>query len=167
MSDNFLAEIRMVPFNFAPLGWALCNGQILSISQNAALFSLIGTTYGGNGQTTFALPNLQGRVPVMFDSNGAFVLGQNAGEESHTLITNELPGHSHSVVASSQTANQLAAPNNFPGSVVADPYSTSSPSTQLGTGMTATGGSQPHENRQPFLVINFCIALTGIFPSRN
>lgn len=166
MASPFLGQISTFGFNFAPSGWAMCNGQLLSISQNTALFSLIGTTYGGNGQTDFALPNLQGRVPVMAD-NVNFVLGDVAGESAHTLLINEIPQHSHSVTASSQAANQPSAPNNFPGAADANPYSTGSPSTQLGTGMTAAGGSQPHENRQPFLVINFCIAMVGIFPSRS
>lgn len=165
MADPFLAEIRIMSFVFAPKSWALCNGQFLPINQNQALFSLLGTTYGGNGQTTFALPNLQGRIPIHF-GNG-HTLGEAAGEQAHTVTISELPTHTHTANASSANGttpvpgnNLLAAANNLyaaPTNVVA-----------LGpTMVTNTGGSQPHVNMQPFLTLSFSIALQGIFPSQN
>ena len=171
----------MFGFNFAPRGWALCNGQLLSIAQNTALFSLLGTQYGGNGQTTFALPNLQSRVPIHQGQGqglSSYVIGQLAGEENHTLISNEMPQHLHQVspACSAEDANLAAAKNNFPatplstvGGAAVNAYaSTASPSTFMGTtNSSIVGGSQPHNNLQPYLVINFCIALQGIFPSRN
>jgi microcystin-dependent protein len=167
MANQYLGQISTFAFNFAPKGWALCNGQILSISQNEALFSLIGTFYGGNGLTTFQLPNLMGRVPVMTGGVEEFVVGQIGGEETHTLILNEIPAHTHGVVAEASPGSELTAPGNFPAVVEADAYSTGSPTTSLGTGMTLTGQSEPHENTQPYLVVNYCIALDGIFPARN
>lgn len=165
MSTPFLGQIATFAFGFAPKGWALCNGQVLSISQNTALFSLLGTTYGGNGTENFQLPNLQGSVPVMVGPD--FVLGQTGGEQNHTVITSELPAHTHGVVATFSPGNELTAPGNFPAVVEADAYSTRTPTTVLGNGMWTTGSSQPHINMQPFLVLNFCIALQGIFPTRN
>jgi microcystin-dependent protein len=163
MAEPFLAEIKIVSFNFPPKGWALCNGQLLPINQNQALFSLLGTTYGGNGQTTFALPNLQSRVPLHFGEG--LIQCQAAGEEAHTLIQGEMPQHTHTWQATNgngttpvPTNNVLAAFNNgynAGGSPVSPPL--------VGT----AGGSQPHNNMQPFLVLNFIIALQGIFPSRN
>jgi microcystin-dependent protein len=165
MSTPYLGQISVVAFNFAPKGFALCNGQTLAINQNQALFSLLGTTYGGNGQTTFALPNLQGRVP-MHVGNG-FVQGQTAGETSHTLIVNELPSHNHPLVGSAATASLAASPaGNFPGAPAATVYG-ASPTTTLGTGSSPSGGGQAHDNMPPYLVVNFVIALQGIFPSRN
>jgi microcystin-dependent protein len=168
MSEPFLAEIRIVSFNFAPKGWALCNGQTLPINQNQALFALLGTTFGGNGQTTFALPNFQGRTPV--HPGGGFVLGQQGGEQSHTLAISEIPTHMHTFNASSVTTgitnlpagNALANsnPNFIYGPV--ENFTTLNPAT-IGT----VGGSQAHLNMQPFLTLNFCIALQGIFPSQN
>jgi microcystin-dependent protein len=169
MGTPYMSEIKIVAFNFAPKGWAQCNGQFLPINQNQALFSLLGTTYGGNGQTTFALPNLQGQVPLHV--GGSFnVQGQAGGEESHTLSVSEMPMHIHSANASTAVAT-----TNIPGNTLVLAQSTSS---QLYTGaanavaMAAnaignTGGSQAHENRQPYLVLLFCIALQGVFPSRN
>ncbi|MEA3043355.1 MAG: hypothetical protein QOH47_1193 [Sphingomonadales bacterium] len=165
MSEPFLSEIKIVSFNFPPKGWAFCNGQLLPINQNQALFSLLGTTYGGNGQTTFALPDMRGRVPIHFQ--GQYVLGQTAGEEFHTLNMSEMPQHIHFAQATtatgnsaSPTGNVLAAANNL--------YTAPAQTTPLHpTSLTNFGGSQPHENRQPFLVLNFIIALQGIFPSRN
>ncbi len=168
MAEPFLAEIRLMSFNFAPQGWAMCNGQLLPINQNQALFSLLGTTYGGNGVTTFALPNLQGRVPVHFGSG--HTLGEAAGEQAHTLSASEMPAHLHQATASANVAT-----TNTPGPTLMLAQSTASSlygsasnlvamdPTALGT----TGGSQAHQNMQPFLTVTFCIALQGIFPSRN
>jgi len=166
MAEPFLGEIRIMSFNFAPKGWAQCNGQLLPISQNQALFSLLGTTYGGNGTTNFGLPSLQGRVPLHF--NGTFPLGARGGEELHTLIIPELPGHAHTVLASTNTADQTYPPNNFwaRGGSAPGFHQNSNSGMDPGT-VTSIGGSQPHENRSPFLVLNFSIALLGIFPSRN
>jgi microcystin-dependent protein len=167
MAQPYLAEIRIFSFGFPPRGWALCNGQLLAINQNTALFSLLGTTYGGNGTTNFALPNLQGRAPVHFGSE--IVLGQQGGEQSHTLLTTEIPAHNHTVSASvgavtggSPTGSYLTIlPND-------SMYTTPGNANGVMGGQTSiTGGSQPHENMQPYLVINFCIALVGAFPSRN
>jgi microcystin-dependent protein len=167
MSNPFLAEIRVMSFNFAPKGWAQCNGQILPINQNQPLFALLGTTYGGNGQTTFGLPDLRGRVPVYVGQG--ITLGQRAGEENHTLITGEMPAHTHFVDASNTAANQnnpvnhVFAQASFPFyNAAGGNLTTLNPLT-----ITNTGGSQPHTNIQPYLVLNFCIALVGIFPSRN
>jgi len=181
MSNPFLGEIRLFAFNFPPRGWALCNGQLLSISQNTALFALLGTTYGGNGQTTFALPNLQSRVPIHQGQGpglSPYVMGQTAGEENHTLISTEMPQHLHQVspACSAEDANQAAAKNNFPaspavsvGGAPVNAYTNAaSPNTFMGsTNSSIAGGSQPHNNVQPYLVVSFCIALVGIFPSRN
>jgi microcystin-dependent protein len=167
MAEPFIAEIRLMSFNFAPKGWALCNGQLLPINQNQALFSLLGTTYGGNGQTTFALPDLRGRLPVHM-GNG-FTLGQRAGEELHTLTQPEMPTHNH--LAQVQPANATTATpnNNFLGGIPSFGYSnTLSDLTTLSPSeITPVGGSQPHENRMPSSVVSMCIALQGIFPSQN
>jgi microcystin-dependent protein len=164
-STPFLSEIKIFSFPFAPKGWALCNGQVLPISQNQALFSLIGTYYGGNGQTTFNLPNLQGQVPMHY--GGGFVLGQTGGEINHTLTVQEMPLHTHVPTGSSLAVN--AAPSNsfWPGQVAGNPYAASGNVPMATTALTSTGGSQPHNNMAPYLVVNYCIALLGIFPSRN
>ena len=166
MSAPFLGEIRMVAYNYATKGFALTNGQTLPIAQNQALFSLLGTTYGGNGQTTFALPNLQGRSAMHFGSG--FTQGQSGGEPFHTLTTGEMPVHTHSANVST-TGGLHAANSNLPGSnnqTLYDP--TATVNAAMATGVIGTQGlSQPHENRMPLLVINFIIALQGIFPSRN
>lgn len=165
MSEPFLAEIRILSFNFAPRGWAQCNGQLLPINQNQALFSLLGTTYGGNGQTTFALPDLRGRVAV--HTGGGVNLGERAGEENHTISAPETPLHSHVAQASSQTAN-AATPT---GNVLAQSGQIYGPPSSLvamrNTSISSIGGSQAHANMQPFTVLNFAIALQGIFPSPN
>ncbi len=162
MSEPFLGELKLMSFNFAPKGWAQCNGQLLPINQNQALFSLLGTTYGGNGQTTFGLPDMRGRVPI---HRGSFTQGQTVGEESHTLTSAEMPAHNHNVSASSQNGDQ-AEPKIL--AAAANVYATPSNFTPIAPGTVGnTGGSQAHENRQPYLVLNWCIALQGIFPSRN
>ena len=165
MSEPFLAEIKMVGFNFAPRGWAFCDGQILPINQNQSLFSLLGTTYGGDGRTTFALPDLRGRS-VMHPGPG-FTQGQNGGEASHTLSLNEIPAHRHSFSAVDAAGNlpipsgaNLARANNL--------YAEGPAGGQVHSGTIANvGGGQAHANRPPYLAIGFCIALTGLFPSRN
>lgn len=164
MSEPFLAEIRMFSFSFAPRGWALCNGQLLPINQNQALFSLLGTTYGGNGQTTFALPNLRGRTPLHF--GGGHSLGETAGTEVHTLSQNEMPTHIHFVNGSSAPANAPSPAGNFSAANAAA-YALNPNGVMSPEGVTNVGGSQPHQNMCPYLVISFCIALQGIFPSRN
>jgi microcystin-dependent protein len=165
MSEPFLSEIKIVSFNFAPRGWALCNGQLLPINQNQALFSLLGTTYGGNGQTNFALPDLRGRIPIHF-GNG-HVLGERAGEESHTLIMSEMAAHVHPVSASNADPNQGLPTGNM-WAKGAGAYSSVAPNTSMNpASISNAGGSQPHTNMQPYLVLNFIIALIGIFPSQN
>ena len=169
MSEPFLGQIMLVPYNFAPRGWAFCTGQILPIAQNTALFSLLGTTYGGNGQTTFALPDLRGRVPISSGQGpglSSYDLGEVGGEESVTLLVNELPAHNHLVGASDVEVAQGSVPKD---QVLAlGNYYGPTPDTVMAVNMIQpTGGSQPHENRQPYLTLNYCIALEGIFPSRN
>ena len=169
MSDPFVGEIRLFGFNFAPRGFALCNGQLLSVNQNQALFSLLGTQYGGNGVQTFGLPNLQSRTPIHFGTT--LPQGGTAGAETVTLTVPQMPAHKHALVGTSATADKrpavghsfaydtspavefYAAPANL---VALDPRS-----------LTNTGGNQPHPNMQPYLVLSYCIALQGIFPSRN
>lgn len=163
MSEPFLAEIKIVSFAFAPRGWAQCNGQLLPINQNQALFALLGTTYGGNGQTNFALPNLQGRVPLHFGQG--FTLGQTGGAAAHTLSIAELPTHTHLANANNALASQGSPANNFWSATGA--YAASTNAVMNAGGIAATGGSQAHENRSPFLTLNFVIALQGIFPSQN
>lgn len=166
MATPFLAEIKLISWNFPPQGWAFCNGQLMPINQNQALFSLLGTTYGGNGQTTFALPDLRGRAPVHF-GNG-IVQGQRAGEEYHTLIASELPAHLHQVGANRDAATLATPSGNIWAGTKGNSYGPgTSPTTLSPATITSVGGSQAHENRQPFLVLNFIIALQGIFPSQN
>jgi microcystin-dependent protein len=161
----YLSEIRIFSFNFSPKNWALCNGQFLPINQNQALFSLLGTMYGGNGVTTFALPNLQGRVPVHV-GNG-FTQGESGGEPAHTLTVSEMPAHNHFVNISIVPANTDNPAGNMWANGNQAAY-TNVPAVSLNPlAVVPVGGSQPHENRSPFLVLNFCIALTGVFPSRN
>jgi len=166
MGTPFLSEIRIMSFNFAPQGWALCNGQTLPINQNQALFSLLGTTYGGNGQTTFQLPNLRGQVPIHMGSG--HTLGERAGSSAVTVNIQQMPQHVHFMQATNAGATLSAVSGNLLGSVSSNLYiSPTNLVTLQPTSVSNVGGSQAHENRQPFLVLNFCIALVGIFPSRN
>ena len=172
MSEPFLGEIKIFSFVFAPKGWAQCNGQFLPINQNQGLFSLLGTTYGGNGQTTFALPDLRGKAPNHFGNS--FTLGEQGGEMAHTLTMSEMPTHTHTLSAQMAVgggainATQGAPTGNFWANDGKAHYSTSPPNAAMAAGAVANvGGSQPHLNMQPYLVLNFCIALQGIFPSRN
>jgi microcystin-dependent protein len=176
MSEPFLAEIRIVGFNFAPRGWAFCDGQILPINQNHSLYSLLGTTYGGDGRTSFALPDLRGRTPIHVGaSNGtpAHSLGGKGGEENVVLTTATMPQHTHGMQATSATADAPAAVGNLyaqPSSGVGTVYSgtTTTADTSLNPLAIADyGNSQGHDNMQPYLALNFCIALRGLFPSRN
>jgi len=178
--EGYIAEIRLFAGNFAPRNWAFCAGQILAISQNTALFSLLGTTYGGNGQTTFALPDFRGRVAVG-TGNGpglpSMTLGQVGGEPTHTLITTEMPAHNHTVAigannaalaSQSNPANNVLGAGQVPGGQSINMYSNTAPNTTLSpTQSSITGGSQPHNNMQPYLGMNYIICLFGIFPSRN
>jgi microcystin-dependent protein len=173
--DPFVAEIRIFPFNFAPKGWAFCNGQLLPLSQNTALFSLLGTTYGGNGKSNFALPDVQGRAP-MHPGQGPGLslhdLGESAGEETVTLLESEIPAHRHALQANAATAD-LQAPS--PSRVLARASGGSAYQTDSAANIVAmsdqalapAGGDQPHNNLQPYLTLNFCIALQGVFPPRT
>lgn len=171
MSDPFIGEVRMFAGNFAPVGWAFCDGSLQAISQNDALFALIGTTYGGDGQTTFALPDLRGRIPLHQGQGSGLspqVIGQLAGSETVTLTAGQMPAHSHALRGSS-TAAAVTAPG---GAVLAATSAASygpGPATQAmaASAIPAQGGSQPHENMAPSLALNYIIALFGIFPSRN
>lgn len=181
MAEPFLSEIRLLSFNFAPKGWALCNGQTLPINQNQALFSLLGTTYGGDGQVNFRLPDLRGRTTL--HSGSGFTLGQAGGEAAHTITGPEMPQHVHQMQAFNGPAD-VGATNTPPsptaalaiaaavpsggGSTPVARYSTAAPTGSMApTSVSNFGGSQPHENRQPYTVLSWCIALQGIFPSQN
>jgi microcystin-dependent protein len=167
MSEPFLSEIKIMSFGFPPKGWALCNGQLLPINQNQALFSLLGTTYGGDGRVNFALPDLRGRASIHIMGNN-HVLGERGGESTHTLSIAEIPSHQHSAKASANTSDQPAPGGNFWGNAGLASYSASPPSTAMSPSAIANaGGSQAHQNMQPYLVLSFCIALQGIFPSQN
>ena len=166
MSEPFLGQLMLVPYNFAPRGWAFCNGQLLPIDQNSALFSLLGTTYGGNGTTTFELPDLRGRVPMSSGQGpglSSYTVGEVSGSESITLFTNQMPAHGHTIGGT----NSASASSRPSGNVNAAGGSYSATSDALMQPTGNTGGSQPHSNLQPYLVLNWCIALEGIFPSRN
>lgn len=164
MAEPFLSEIRMMSFAFAPVGWALCNGQLLPINQNQALFSLLGTTFGGDGRVNFALPDLRGRVPIHVGSG--HTLGERGGAQSHTLNISELPTHTHVANATTNTGNIPVPTNNILADSPSQLYAPAGNLTALSPGTVANvGGSQAHLNMQPFLTINFCIALQGIFPS--
>jgi microcystin-dependent protein len=165
MGTPFLAELKIISWNFAPKDWALCNGQLLPINQNQALFSLLGTTYGGNGQTTFALPDLRGRTPLHVGMG--LLQGQTGGENAHTLAQPELPAHNHAVQGSSDTGTVKDPTGAIWAVNTINPYSASGNTAMVSTSITPVGNSQPHENRQPYLVVNVIICLVGIFPSRN
>ena len=172
MSDPFVGEIRMMGFAFAPKSWAFCDGQILGINQNQALFSILGLTYGGDGRSTFALPDLRGRVPLhMGTSNigGSYQEGQRAGEETHTLSQAEMAAHTHGMNASAEAASsQNPATAVFADNTAQVPYAAlTAPVAMAPQMISLAGGQQPHPNLQPYLAVNFCIALQGIFPSRN
>jgi len=165
VAEPFLSEIRIMSFTFAPKGWAMCNGQLLPINQNQALFALLGTTYGGNGQTNFALPDLRGRVPIHVGAS--HTLGESGGEQAHTVSTAELPQHTHVMNGSSTNADVVSPTDN----VVAQSSQLYGPAAQLTpldpSSNGSTGGSQAHQNMQPYETLTFCIALQGIFPSPN
>ncbi len=165
MSQPFVGEIRMVGFNFAPNGWAFCNGETLSISQNETLFNLIGTTYGGDGQTTFQLPNLMGRFPV-HQGNG-YVIGGLNGTETVTLTTSQIPAHSHLLQAAASAGTETSPAGAVWAESALEQYSTASPTGSMGATLGQTGGSQPHNNMPPFLAINYVISLFGVYPSQN
>lgn len=167
MAEPFLSEIRIFSFNFPPKGWAFCNGQFLPINQNQALFSLLGTTYGGNGQTTFALPNLRGRVPI--HEGSGHDLGEAAGVSAVTITQQTMPQHLHFLNGTSTTANSAVLAGTVPGTLGATIYSNNASALTPfdPSSVTSVGGNQAHINMQPYLVLNFCIALIGIFPSQN
>ncbi|HRQ64619.1 MAG TPA: tail fiber protein [Xanthomonadaceae bacterium] len=167
MAQPYVGEIRMFGGNFAPAGWMFCNGQLLPISQNEVLFQLIGTTYGGDGQTTFALPDLRGRIPI-HQGNG-FILAETGGAEQVTLTVGQIPAHAHALMGVATQGNQINPSGNLPANsnnVV--PYLNGSPEGSMNAAAVAqVGGSQPHSNVQPFLCVSFIISLFGIFPSQN
>lgn len=174
MSQPFLGQIQPLAFGFAPIGWAQCNGQLLSIAQNTALFALIGTFYGGNGQTTFALPNLQSRVPVHMGTNAgeSYVIGEEGGAEQVTLNSATMATHSHAFSGTTDAGNEAsptagAALAKIGGAGNSYYASDTTPQSLSLSSVGMVGGNQPHDNIQPYLTINWCIALTGIFPSRN
>jgi microcystin-dependent protein len=179
MSNPFVAEIRIFPFNFAPKGWAFCDGQLLPISQNTALFSLLGTFYGGDGKSTFALPNLQGSVPMhttQYSGNspfGQFSLGQTGGEDYVTLLTSEMPSHTHTMRGDANHANATTNSPNGAVQVNGNPTLTWSTSATPQQGLmspamvSVAGGSQPHNNLMPYLTLNYCIAMQGVYPPRT
>lgn len=175
--EPFIGQICLFGFNFAPRGWALCNGQLLPISQNAALFSLIGTTYGGDGRTTFALPDLRGRAPIHYGQGAGLTnrsMGEVSGTENVTLLITQIPAHNHILQANNSGGNAPLSPST----VISNPVDINGDALNAFTGSAAntslsptaigmSGGSQPHNNMQPYLVMNYCIALVGIFPSRD
>ena len=175
MTEPFIAEIRIFPFTFAPRGWAFCNGQLMSISQNTALFSLLGTTYGGDGKTTFGLPDLQGMAPMQQGQGPGlsnYVLGETGGNATVTLLQSELPLHTHAVMADSQDPGDVQTPGPTVVLARSSPFIYKAPPVTDAAPMAfqaipPAGGSQPHNNLQPYLTVNFCIALQGIFPARN
>jgi microcystin-dependent protein len=172
MSDQFLAEIRIFPFNFAPRGWAQCNGQILSISQNTALFSLLGTNYGGNGTSNFGLPNFQGNAPIHQGQGtglSPYAVGETGGTPTVTLLGNQAPGHSHTFSGDPTAKKEVTGiANAAPAGAQNPAYSTAAPNTPMSpTMLVPAGGGLPHDNMQPYLTLNFCIATGGIYPPRG
>jgi microcystin-dependent protein len=174
MSEPFIGEIRMVGFNFAPRGWALCNGQLLPIASNEALFSLLGTIYGGDGRTTFGLPNLQGRVPMHQGAGAGLtprVIGETAGQEAVTLLESQLPAHTHKARASSLKGNTNSPVGRVwskDAGVQSATYTSSAADADMGpSAIASAGGGAPHDNMPPYLVVNFVIALQGIYPARD
>jgi microcystin-dependent protein len=167
MAEPFLSEIRIMSFNFAPKGWALCSGQLLPINQNQALFSLLGTTYGGDGRVTFSLPDLRGQIPIHVGPG--HTLGERGGEQAHTLSIAEMPTHSHVLNGTSNQGGNTPAANTVLGKSAPQPSygGASNLVPQAPQSISAAGGSQPHLNMQPFLTLTFCIALQGIFPSAS
>jgi microcystin-dependent protein len=165
--EPFLSEIRIFSFNFAPKGWAMCNGQLMPINQNQALFSLLGTAYGGDGRVNFALPDLRGRVPIHFMDN-AFTLGQRGGEQAHTLSIAELPEHVHTMNANTGAGNAASPAGAILAKASANTYGPASPIVAMNAAASLnTGGSQAHLNMQPYLTMTFCISLQGLFPTPN
>jgi microcystin-dependent protein len=168
VSTPFLAEVKIISWNYPPKGWAFCNGALLSIQQNSALFTVIGTAYGGNGVQNFALPNLQGRTPVHTGGQLGSSIGTVGGEELHTLLTSEMPSHIHLLQGLTQAGTVEVPAGNYVAQTGTQAYHAPTNLQQMSGGaITSTGNNQPHENRQPFLVLNFVIALIGIFPPRN
>ena len=179
MSDQFLAEIRIFPFNFAPQGWAFCNGQLLPISQSTALFSLLGTTYGGDGRTNFALPNLQGNAPMFFGQGPGLSLhelGETGGSDAVTVLLSQMPSHTHAIncIDGARVEGQVGQPGNAilvkTSGTPANAYTSgvTQPNQTMAAGMVGyAGGSLPHNNLMPYLTLNFCIALQGIYPQRS
>jgi len=166
MSSPFIGEIRMFAGNFAPVGWAFCNGALMPIDQNDALFNLIGTTYGGDGQSTFALPDLQSRIPIHVGPG--FALGQQAGVESVTLITSQMPAHNHVPQANSSAGTQSDPAGGVWAQSTLGQFSSAAPTLPMApVALGSSGGSQPHDNMMPFLVVNFILSLFGIFPSQT
>jgi microcystin-dependent protein len=165
MGTPFLGEIKVISWNFAPQGWSFATGQLLPINQNQALFSLFGTQYGGDGRTTFAIPNLKGRIPIHIGAG--HTIGEVGGQDAHTLTQSEMPAHNHLFQVSQANADTPIPTNNTFGSSN-NAYAAATNLTSLLPGTVSnTGGSQPHENRQPLLALNFIVALQGVFPSRN
>jgi microcystin-dependent protein len=176
MSSPFIAEIKLCGYNFAPRGYAFCNGQILPIAQNTALFSLVGTTYGGNGTTNFGLPNLQGRAALGAGQGpglSSYVLGQTSGTPTVTLLSTQMPAHTHATQATTSAGNSAAPAGkvwaaSVGGRTPPPLYSTGAPNTPMAaTAIAASGAGQPHENRQPYAAVSFIIALQGVYPARN